>query len=142
MTRIETSRLTKFAGVIAASTMIVTSLVAFAPSSGAATYKSAGESAFCKTIFTFHPIVPKATSVKSYKTWAKSLEPFYAKLASEAPNAGSKRVLDDVVSVLKDYDHSGTISKLDLAIAKDHAKWLAGTKTLANAIIACGKALA
>jgi hypothetical protein len=129
----------KLAGVVAASAMVVTSLVAFTPSSGAATYKWAGESAFCKTIFTFHPKAPTATSFKSYEAWAKSVEPFYATLASEAPNAGSKRVLGEVVQVLKYYEKSTSLSKLDLQIAKYHSQWLAGTKQLSAAIISCAK---
>jgi len=139
MTRTGTGRLRGMAGVFAASAMIVTSLVAFAPSSGAVTYKSAGESAFCKTIFTFHPKVPVPTNYKHYVAWAKSVEPFYAKLASQAPNAASRRVLGEVVLVLKYYEKSTSLTKLDLAIAKYHAKWLAGTKALAGAIVACAK---
>ena len=131
-----------FVGAFAASAITMASLAVFTPPSGAATYKSAGESAFCKSIFTFHPTTPAKINLKSYEAWAKTLEPFYAKLASEAPNAKTKQVLNEVVFVLKNYENSKTLTKLDLTIANDRAKWIAGTKALAAAIIACGKALA
>ena len=128
-----------FVGAFAASAITMASLAVFTPPSGAATYKSAGESAFCKSIFTFHPTTPAKINLKSYEAWAKTLEPFYAKLASEAPNGASRRVLGEVVLVLKYYEKSTSLTKLDLAIAKYHSQWLAGTKALAAAIVSCAK---
>ena len=65
----------------------------------------------------------------------------YAKLASEAPNASSKSVLNAVVVVLKDYISSKSLPKLDAYIAANHAAWTKGTKALAAAIISCAKSL-
>jgi hypothetical protein len=137
--RIKSPR-TALGAVLASAAMMLS--VAVAAPSGAASVPSAAGSAFCTTIFTFHPAVPPAsTSLKSYQTWAKSIEPFYAKLASEAPSAASKSVLSAVVTVLKDYISSKSIPKLDAYIAANHAKWTKGTKALAAAIISCAKTL-
>jgi len=128
-------------GAVVASAAMMLSIAVATPS-GASTVQYAAGSAFCSTIFTFHPAVPPAsTSLKSYQTWAKSLEPFYAKLASEAPNASSKSVLNAVVVVLKDYISSKSLPKLDAYIAANHAAWTKGTKALAAAIISCAKSL-
>jgi len=124
-------------GAVVASAAMMLSIAVATPS-GASTVQYAAGSA----IFTFHPAVPPAsTSLKSYQTWAKSLEPFYAKLASEAPNASSKSVLNAVVVVLKDYISSKSLPKLDAYIAANHAAWTKGTKALAAAIISCAKSL-
>jgi hypothetical protein len=85
--------------------------------------------------------VPSPTNLKSYKAWAKSLEPFYETLASEAPTAASKSVLNEVVVVLKYYVSSSSITKLDASVLKYHAKWAAGAKALAKAIESCAKSL-
>lgn len=129
-----------FGAVVALAAMMLS--VAVASPSGAASVPSAASSAFCTTIFTFHPAVPPAsTSLKSYQTWAKSIEPFYAQLASEAPTAASKSVLNAVVTVLKDYISSKSIPKLDAYIVANRAAWTKGTKALAAAIISCAKSL-
>jgi hypothetical protein len=128
-------------GAVVASAAMMLS-VAVAPPSGASTVQSAAGSAFCTTIFTFHPAVPPAmTNLKSYQAWAKSLEPLYAQLASEAPNAASKTVLNEVVTVLKDYISSKSIPKLDAYIVANRAAWTKGTKALAAAVISCAKSL-
>jgi hypothetical protein len=109
----------------------------------ASSYRSASPSAFCTTIFTYHPAVPPSpTSVKSYQAWAKTLEPFYEKLASQAPNAATKAVLNEVVVVLKYYVSSSNLAKLNASVLKYHAKWAAGAKALAKAVVSCAKALA
>jgi hypothetical protein len=128
-------------GMVAASVAMMLS-VALASPSGASSVQSAAGSAFCTTIFSFHPATPPAmTNLKSYQTWAKTLEPLYAKLASEAPNAASKSVLNAVVVVLKDYVSSKSLPKLDAYIVKNRAAWTKGTKALAAAIVSCAKSL-
>jgi hypothetical protein len=108
----------------------------------ASSYKSASSSAFCTTIYTYHPSsVPSATNLKSYKKWAAALEPFYEKLASEAPNAATKSVLNEVVVVLKYYVSSSSLAKLDASVLKYHAQWTKGSKALAAAIVSCAKSL-
>jgi hypothetical protein len=108
----------------------------------ASSIRSASSSAFCTTIFTYHPAIPpSSTNFKSYKAWAKTLEPFYEQLASEAPNAATKSVLNEVVVVLKYYVSSSNLAKLDAGVLKYHAKWAAGAKALAKAVESCAKSL-
>jgi len=129
-----------FGAIVASAAMMLS--VAVASPSGASSVPSAAGSQFCTTILTYHPAVPPAiTSLKSYQAWAKTLEPFYAKLASEAPNAASKSVLNAVVTVLKDYVSSKSLPKLDAYIAANRSAWTKGTKALAAAIISCAKSL-
>jgi hypothetical protein len=124
----------------ALASVVLLASVGGAQSASATTSKSASPSAFCTTIISYHPkSVPSTTNLTSYKAWAKSLEPFYSKLASEAPNAASKAVLNEVVTVLKYYVSSTSLTKLDANVLKYQAKWKAGAKALAAAIISCAK---
>jgi hypothetical protein len=104
---------------------------------------SAASTAFCKTVFTFPTIakVPATTTLAGYHTWAKDITPFYEKLESEAPNATSKKVLGEIVTILKYYTSSGSFAKLTAYEVANKAKWEAGTKALAAAIESCAKAL-
>jgi hypothetical protein len=122
--------------------VMVVSLGVSTVDASASSYRSASSSAFCTTIFTYHPAIPpSSTNFKSYKAWAKALVPFYEKLASEAPNAATKSVLGEVVVVLKYYSKSSSLTKLDASVLKYHAKWEAGSKALAAAVVSCAKTL-
>jgi hypothetical protein len=131
---------TAVAGMVAAG-ILVLSLGVAAPSSGASGTYSASASAFCKTIigFSSKAAAPKGTSLTDYKSWAKSIIPFYEKLASEAPNSASKKVLGELVTILKDYAGASSLSKLGAYEAANHAAFLKGTKALSKAIISCAK---
>lgn len=129
-------------GSVLASAVLLVSVGVGAQSASASSYKSASESQFCATIITFHPkTAPSASNLKSYRAWAKTLIPFYQKLASEAPNAATKSILNEVVVVLKYYENSTSITKLDASVLKYQAKWTAGAKALAKAVVACVKTL-
>ncbi len=129
-------------GGVLASAVAVVSFGIGTPSASASSITTASPSQFCTTIFTYHATaVPNPSNLKSYKAWAKALEPFYEKLASEAPTAASKSVLKEVVVVLKYYASSSSIAKLDASVLKYHAKWSAGAKALAKAIESCAKSL-
>lgn len=76
---------------------LVVSLGVSTPSSSAL-----GTSAFCKTMFTYKPVAPPTKiSTASYQKWAKTALPFYEKLDSEAPNAKTKTILNEIVTILK-----------------------------------------
>jgi hypothetical protein len=130
-------------GAVGAALATVVLLVSMgATPASASSYRSASSSAFCTTIFTYHPTVaPSPKNLKSYKAWAKALEPFYEQLASEAPNAATKAILSEVVVVLKYYVSSSSITKLDASVLKYQAKWAAGAKALAKAVESCAKTL-
>jgi hypothetical protein len=130
-------------GGVLASAVLLVSMGVGTQGAAASNYRSASSSAFCTTIFTFHPaIAPSPTNLKSYRAWAKTLEPFYKTLASEAPNAATKSVLNEVVVVLKYYVSSKNLSKLDAGVLKYESKWAAGAKALAKAVVSCAKSLA
>jgi hypothetical protein len=124
------------AGAVLASGLILPTALVVAPA-------SAAPSAFCTTVFGFakEAKVPATSTLAGYRAWAKSLIPFYEKLASEAPNAASKKVLTEIVTVLKDYTSAKSYAKLTAYELANKAKWEAGTKALAAAIISCAKSL-
>jgi hypothetical protein len=121
--------------------ILVLSLGVAVASSGAAGTYSAGESGFCKTILGFNSkeAAPKGTSLTDYKAWAKTILPFYEQLASEAPNSGSKKVLSDLVTILKDYEGAASLSKLEAYEVANRAGFMKGTKALSAAIVSCAE---
>jgi len=127
-------------GSLAAAAMVV-SLSAAVPASGAATVRSASPSAFCTTIYTFHPTAPSGTNYSNYRKWAKSYLPFYKKLASEAPNTATKKVLNEIVTVLKYESTQKNLKSLGLYVAKNQKYWVKASKSLATAIVSCAKSL-
>ena len=124
------------AGAVVAGTLVV-SLGMGVPSS------SAGESAFCTTLFTFVEkyevkyAAPKGLTIGDYKAWAKLLLPFYEQLASDAPNAASKTELNYIVTILKYYTSSTSWTALEAYANANHVKFEEGTKALANAVKGC-----
>lgn len=134
---------TAVAGIVTAG-ILVFSLGVAVPSSGAATRTSASEATFCKTLIGFSlkfraDAAPKGTSIGDYHTWVKLVLPLYEQLDSEAPNAGTKTFLNELVVVLKDYASAASLTKLETTEAKNQAKYLKGTKELASAIEGCAK---
>jgi hypothetical protein len=108
----------------------------------AATSSSAlGSSQFCKTLISYEENdASKATpptSMSAYHTWAAELVPFYEKLTSEAPDAKTKATLGEIVVILKWESKKQSIASLEAYIAANHAKFEAGTKSLAKAIEGC-----
>ncbi|HVB71491.1 MAG TPA: hypothetical protein VND83_08330 [Acidimicrobiales bacterium] len=106
-------------------------------SAGASTRVLATESAFCHTILTFHSHAPTGTTYSSYQKWAKTYLPFWEKLASEAPSSGSKRVLTELVTILK---HEATVANyktLGTYIASHQTQWIAGWKAFTKDITNC-----
>jgi hypothetical protein len=134
---------TAVAGIVTAG-ILVFSLGVAAPTSGAAQTRSASEATFCKTLIGFSlkfraDAAPKGTTIGAYHSWVKLVLPLYEQLDSEAPNAGTKTFLDELVVILKDYQSAGSITKLETTQAKNAAKYLKGTKELASAIEGCAK---
>jgi hypothetical protein len=131
------------AGIVSAG-VLVFSLGVTAPSSGAATRTTSSEATFCKTLIGFSlkfrsDAAPKGTSIGDYHAWVKLVLPLYEQLDAQAPNAGTKTFLDELVVVLKDYASAGSLTKLETTEAKNQAKYLKGTKELASAIEGCAK---
>lgn len=108
-----------------------------------ATTASAAPTKFCAAVFDFtkYPTTPSSFTVTGYHSWAKKLLPYYENLEANAPNATSKTVLSEIVTILKYYESSSTIAKLTAYEATHRAGWLAGTKVLGKAIASCAKSL-
>jgi hypothetical protein len=126
---------TALAGAVVCGTLVL-SLGMAVPTSSAL-----GNSAFCKTIFSFEAIAeknetPTKITAKGYVAWSKLLLPFYEKLASEAP-ANSKVVLNELVTIFKYYSHATSITSIEAYVEANHAKFEAGSKALAKDIEAC-----
>ncbi len=131
------------AGVVAAGALVISMGVAV-PSSGATSTRSADEATFCKTLINFsltykNDTVPKGTGLTAYHAWAKKLLPLYEALAAAAPNAGSKKYLNDIVTILKDYDSAASLSKLQADEIANAANYEKGTKELVAAFEGCAK---
>jgi hypothetical protein len=130
---------TALAGGVVLATLVV-SLGVAVPSSSAL-----GSSPFCKSMFSYETkyaskaAPPTKLTTKSYHAWAKAILPFYETLASEAPNAKTKTVLNEIVTILKYESSASSLTSLEAYINANHIKFENGTKALANAIIACAK---
>lgn len=128
---VASSRTALASGVVLAT--LIVSLGVSVPSSSAL-----GSSAFCKTMFTFHPVAPPTKiSTTNYQKWAKAYLPFYEKLDSEAPNTKTKAILDEIVVILKYEASSNSLKSLETYIATNHKNFANSSIALAKAIIAC-----
>jgi hypothetical protein len=98
-------------------------------------------SAFCSTLETWatHPpkSAPTSYSVAAYHAWANTVIPIYEKLASEAPNAQTKDLFNEVVAILKAYDGAKSISSLKATAVADSAKFKNDAKALEQAVLTC-----
>ncbi len=112
---------------------MVVSLGVAVPSSSASS-----TSAFCSTIRTYKPTTPpKSITTATYHAWAKSLLPFYEKLASEAPNAKTKTELNELVTILNYEADSTKLTSLEAYIAANGTAWANGLKALVSSLMAC-----
>lgn len=127
---------TRVASFVAGAVMLVTVTVGVLPGS-AASYRWAGESAFCKTLTSFHATAPTPGNSAPYKAWIKTYLPFYEKLASEAPSGTTRTAFSEIVTILKYEEGSNSLSKLDAYIAANHAKWTLAWKDFAKDIMGC-----
>jgi len=118
--------------VLVAATLTV-SLGVAVPTSGAL-----GTSAFCQTIFTWKPATPPSSyTTTSYHKWALAYLPIYEKLASEAPNAATKNILNEIVKILKYYSTASSAKSLEAYAAANSKTYTKDAQALAKAIIAC-----
>jgi hypothetical protein len=123
--------------VLAPLALLLGSVVA-APPSGASTHQSASSSAFCKTIAKFAVAQPPVyITISTYHVWAKLYLPSYEKLASEAPTASVKKLLDDVVAVMKYEEKATSVSKLQKYVTANSALWKKSVSQLFKSNIAC-----
>jgi hypothetical protein len=124
-------------GVVVLGTLIA-SLAVEVPSTSASS-----SSAFCKSLLTYETTdagkaaPPTKLTTASYRAWAKSLLPFYETLTSEAPNAKTKTVLNEVVTILKYESNEKSLTSLEAYVTANRTKFENGTKALVKAIESC-----
>src|SRR5487761_1897760 len=123
-------------GSLVASVGLVLAL-ATATASGAATNRSASQSAFCHTIMTINVKSPAMTSYKTYRAWAVAYLPTYQKLAAQAPNAAVKSMLNRIVSIMKATIKFTSIKTFAGYIATHRAQWANDWLALTKAIGVC-----
>jgi hypothetical protein len=123
------------AGLVLAGTLVV-SVGADVATSGALS-----NSPFCTTLFSYETTYAKdatpPTSISGYGKWARTILPFYEKLASEAPTAGAKSELNALVAIIKYEASDKSLSGLGAYVAANHVKFEKSVKYLASAIEAC-----
>lgn len=117
---------------VAASAVLVLTLGAGVTNAGASS------SAFCSTMTKLEAIKqPSSSKLSSYKTWLKTYEPYFAQLASEAPNASVKRVMTQMVTLMKYEENTSAAIKLEKYIAKNEKQWSADWEAYVKAAVAC-----
>lgn len=134
----------RVAGSVSALSVLASSSVALTSSGAATRHLSASSSAFCSTLISFetkHPAPPTSINTNAYHAWAKSYLPLYEKLAANAPNAGSKKILNEVVTVLKYEAGAGSLAKLEKYILANKNTWTNAAKALTSAIVSCAGSL-
>jgi hypothetical protein len=123
------------AGLVMTGTLVAS--LGFAVSSSSAL----GDSPFCKTLFSYETTYAKdavpPTSISGYSKWAKTLVPFYEKLAAEAPTKGAKTEFNALVEILKYEASDKSLVGLEGYVAKNQLKFKNSVKYLASAIEGC-----
>jgi len=127
-------------GALAGAAVLASTLGLGLATSGpaAAATRSAAPSAFCHTLFSVKNYTPPAGSnYQNYRKWIAAYLPWYEKLAAEAPNASVKRVLSQLVAVLKSEDNLSNEKALAYYIGTHETQWASDWKAFAQAEIAC-----
>jgi len=123
----------------AAAILVLSLGVAVAPSGASSSYVSASPSAFCTSIISYHAKAPSGTNYASYRSWAKTNLPFFQKLASQAPNAASKTVLNELATIIKYEASTSNYKALGAYLVKNKTQWANGWKAFAAAVLNCAK---
>ncbi len=97
-------------------------------------------SPFCKAVFAwaYHPAnLPTSLKLSTYHTWTKIVLPYYERMEATAPNARTKEILGFIVTALRDYANSTSLSKLAAYEKANQARFAADVKVLAASVKAC-----
>jgi hypothetical protein len=126
---------------VAASIALFTMGACVAGSGAAGSYQSASSGNFCKTIKTFAVAEPPTyVTISTYHVWAKLYLPAYEKLASEAPSSSVKKLLTEIVTILKFEEHATSLTKLEKYVVTNSAIWKKGVLQLTESTITCATA--
>lgn len=101
---------------------------------------AASSSPFCTAVFSwaYHPVSgPTSVTIASYRKWSKAALPYYEKMEATAPNAKTKQILGFLVTVLKAYSNSTSLTKLAMYEKVHHTLFESDVKVLSAAIRTC-----
>lgn len=116
---------------------VLVTVIGSAGVGGSATLASASQSAFCHTIFSINIKSPAMTNYKTYRAWAVAYLPTYEKLAAEAPNVSVKRILSQVVVMMKAATKFTSPRVFAAYVATHRTQWESDWLALTRAIGAC-----
>ena len=124
--------------VVAGLAVATLSVALGAGAANATTTQSAALSPFCKTLTTFHPkSPPPAKNYTAYRAWAKQYLPFFQKLASEAPNAATKTLMNDLAQYIKAESKATSAKALGAYFYAHRVQWTKGWKAFIAATMTC-----
>jgi|GEM_PF-1246330 len=137
--RFSAHRVRSTISAVALSGALVASVGALASPSGANTVKFAAPSPFCKTLLSFSSMkgAPSTANLTTYRHWIAVYLPKFETLDSQAPNASVKRVLDEIVAVLKSESSLTSAVKLQHYIVKNQKQWTNDWKVFATSAMSC-----
>ena len=104
----------------------------------APTTQSAAMSPYCKTLTTFPPKSPPASNnYTAYRAWSKQYLPFFQKLASQAPNAATRTLMNDLVHYIKAGATATSAKALGAYLVAHRAQWTKVWRAFISATMAC-----
>jgi hypothetical protein len=122
---------------LAATTVLLVSL-GVAPSVGAATWRTAAPNPFCQAMISVHPQPPTGTDYASYRTFAKKYLKYYEKLDARAPNASVRRLLNQVIAIMKVEAVTSNRAKLVAYVSAKQVLWNQEWTLFVKSVVSCG----
>jgi hypothetical protein len=85
-----------------------------------------------------HPQPPTGTDYASYRTFAKTYLKYYEKLDSRAPNASVKRLLNQVIAIMKVEAATSNRARLAAYVSAKQVLWYQEWTLFVKSIVSCG----
>ena len=117
---------------LAATTVLLVSL-GVAPSVG-----SAAPNPFCQAMISVHPQPPTGTDYASYRTFAKKYLKYYEKLDARAPNASVRRLLNQVIAIMKVEAATSNRARLVAYVSAKQVLWNQEWTLFVKSVVSCG----
>jgi hypothetical protein len=122
---------------LATTTVLLVSL-GVEPSVGATAWRTAAPNPFCQAMISVHPQPPTGTDYASYRTFAKTYLKYYEKLDSRAPNASVKRLLNQVIAIMKVEAATSNRARLAAYVSAKQVLWYQEWTLFVKSIVSCG----
>lgn len=118
-----------------ASVLIVVSLGAPA---GASSRPVAAPNPFCQAMIAVHPQPPTGVDYAAYRSFAKRYLAYYEKLDVRAPNVSVRRLLNQVIAIMKVEAATKNSTKLAAYVAAQQVVWFRDWTLFTKSIVSCG----